>query len=141
MARRKPWRLIPGFNNGEKYMDYNIELNSKDETIEVNASCLLNQDIRKKILLAVARRLKTSDFSKVLIDLTESTFNPSEMMTGALELTDYLRSIGIKPHVKFAFIYSDAESHRKYFENVAQSFGFNIQYFKSRKEAEAWLNQ
>ena len=121
-------------------MNYTIELNQKNKTIEVKAACLLDQGIRKKILLAVSRRLETSGFSRVLIDLTESTFNPSEMMTGALELTDYLRSIGIKPHVKFAFIYSDAESHRKYFENVAQSFGFNIQYFKRRNEAIAWLH-
>jgi len=62
-------------------------------------------------------------------------------MSGALELTNFMRSIAIKPHVKLAFIYSEAESHRKYFENVAQFNGFNIQYFKSYNEAAAWLKQ
>ena len=60
-------------------------------------------------------------------------------MVGALDQTNFMRSIGIQPHVKLAFIYSEAENHRKYFENVAQSDGFNIQYFKTLTEAEAWL--
>ena len=120
-------------------MNYNIELDSKNQTIKVKVTCLLNQDIRKEILLAVTSQLDMSGFSRVIIDLTESTFNPGESMVGALDLTNFMRSIGIKPHIKFAFIYSEAESHRKYFENVAQSDGFNLQYFKNFNDAEAWL--
>ncbi len=56
--------------------------------------------------------------------------NPKEPMAGALELTNYMRGISIKLNVKFAFIYSEAESHRKYFESVAQTDGFNLKYFK-----------
>jgi len=110
-------------------MNYDIELDSKNQTIKVKVTCLLNQDIRKEILLAVASQIGISVFPRVLIDLTESTFNPDESMVGAMDLTNFMRSIDIMPHVKFAFIYSEAESHRKYFENVAQYGGFNLQYF------------
>lgn len=122
-------------------MNYALELDSKYKTIKVKVTCLLNQNVRKEILLAVASQLEVSGFSKVIIDLTESTFNPAEPMVGALDLTNYIRSIGIKAHVKFAFIYSEAESHRKYFENVAQLGGFNIKYFKSLNEATTWLKE
>jgi len=120
-------------------MNYDIEIDSKNKIIKVKATCLLNQDVRKEILLAVAGQLGISYFSRVIIDLTESTFNPDEMMVGAIELTNFMRSIGIKSHVKFAFIYSEAESHRKYFENVAQLDGFNLRYFRSFNEALEWL--
>ena len=122
-------------------MNYDIELDSKNKTIKIKVTCLLNQDVRKEILLTVASQLGIRGFSKVIIDLTGSTFNPDEPMVGALDLTIYMRNIGIKPHVKFAFIYSEAENHRKYFENVAQSNGFNIRYFTSLNEATTWLNQ
>ncbi len=120
-------------------MNFDLEIDSKNQTIKVKVTCLLDQDIRKKILSAVACQLGISEFNRVLIDLTKSTFNPAEPMVGAMDLTTYMRSIGIKPDVKFAFIYSEAESHRKYFEKVAQSDGFNIQYFKSLNAATAWL--
>ncbi len=120
-------------------MNYDIEPDSKNQIIRVKVTCLLNQDIRKEILLAVASQLVLSDFSRVIIDLTESTFSPEESMVGALDLTHFMRSIDIKPDVKFAFIYSEAESHRKYFENVAQSDGFNLKYFKNLNNALVWL--
>lgn len=122
-------------------MNYDLELDSKNNIVKAKVHCLLNQDIRKEILLAITSQLEISNYSKVIIDLTHSTFNPAESMVGALDLTNYMRSIGMKPHVKLAFIYSEAESHRKYFENVAQAIGFNLQYFKSFNEATAWLNE
>ncbi|MFC1868991.1 hypothetical protein ACFL0H_12780 [Thermodesulfobacteriota bacterium] len=120
-------------------MNYALELDSKYQIIKVKVTCLLNQEVRKNILLEVASQLSVSNFSRVIIDLTESTFNPAEPMVGAIDLTNYMRNIGIQPHVKFAFIYSDAETHRKYFENVAQIDGFNLRYFKNFNEATAWL--
>jgi hypothetical protein len=120
-------------------MNYDLELDSKNQTIKAKVTCLLNQDIRKEILLAVANQIGITGFSRVAIDLTESTFNLDEPMVGAFELTNFMRSLGIKPHVKFAFIYSDAESHRKYFENIAQFDGYNLQYFKSHSTATTWL--
>ena len=62
-------------------------------------------------------------------------------MTGAIDLANDMRTLGILPHIKFAFIYSEAESHRKYFEKVAQFDGFNLKYFKSLNEATSWLKK
>ena len=120
-------------------MNYSLEISSDSQTITVKVTCLLNQDIRKEILLDIACQLARNDLSKVIIDLTESTFNPDEPMVGAMDLTDYMRSIGIGPDARFAFVYSEAESHRKYFEHIAQLDGFNIRYFKDMDAAVAWL--
>jgi hypothetical protein len=91
-------------------------------------------------LTAVADQLEKTDFSKVLIDLTESTFDPAEKMTGALDLLNFMRSLGIKPEVKLAFTYSDGEHYRKYFEQLAREFdGRNLKYFKSLDNAHEWL--
>lgn len=120
-------------------MSYDIEIDSNNKIIKVNVTGLLNQDVRKEILLALAIQLEVINFSRVIIDVTESTFNPAEPILGALELTNFMRSIGIKSHVKIAFIYSEAENHRKYFENVAQLDGFNLKYFKNLDEASEWL--
>lgn len=122
-------------------MNYKSEFDSENEIINVKVNCLLDQGVRKEILLAVASQLLVSGFSRVIIDLTESTFNPDEPMVGAFDLTNFMRSIGIKQNVRLAFIYSEAEKHRKYFENVAQSDGFNLQYFKSLNKAIEWLRQ
>lgn len=120
-------------------MNFHIEPDQNNQIIQVKVTCLLNQGIRKEILLAIADQLKASEISRVIIDLTESTFNQKEEMVGALDLVNYMRSIGIQPHVKLAFIYSDAERHRKYFEDVAQLDGFNIRYFKTHSQVEEWL--
>lgn len=125
----------------ENEMKYDLELDSKCKTVKVKVTCLLNQEVRKEILLAVVSQLGLVNFSKVLIDLRESRFDPNEPMAGAFELTNFMRSVGIKPHVKFAFIYSEAERHRKYFENVAQCDGLNFKYFKSVHDAKVWLDQ
>ncbi len=120
-------------------MDYSLEADSQQQTIKVKVSGLLNQQIRKEILSAVANQLIITQFSRVIVDLTKSSFNPAEPITGALDLTNYMRILGIQPHVKFAFVYLDSESHRKYFETVAQIDGFNLRYFKNYAEATAWL--
>jgi len=121
-------------------MNIDIQLDTKNSLIRLKATGLLSQDARKGILLAVAEQLRRSDLSRVVVDLTETHFDPDEMMVGALELTKFMQSIGIKPEAKIAFIYSEAESHRKHFENVAQLGGFTIKYHKSFEEALRWLN-
>lgn len=122
-----------------KRMDYELTLDLKQQAIRVKVICLLNQEIRKEILAAVADQARKSGFSKVLVDVTKSTFDPAEPMVNALDLIRYMRSLGLPADVKLAFIYADSERHRKYFESVAQMEGFNIRYFKDGKEAEEWL--
>jgi hypothetical protein len=69
-------------------MNYDLELDSKNQTIKAKVTCLLNQDLRKEILFAVANQLGITGFSRVVIDLTESTFNLDEPMVGAFDLTN-----------------------------------------------------
>ena len=120
-------------------MDYKIKVNEEDRRLEVKVTCLLNQEIRKEILNKVSTQLKVNNFYRVLIDLIDSQFNLDQPMVGALELSNYMKTIGIPANAKFAFVYSEAEAHRKYFENVAQICGFNIRYFKSLDQALTWL--
>jgi len=120
-------------------MNFTLENDQKDHTIRVKATCQLNQVIRKEILLAIASKLKELDYSRALIDLTETSFDYYVPTTGASELVAYMLSIGIPSHAKLAFIYSEAESHRKHYENVSQNAGYNVRYFKKLNDAKAWL--
>lgn len=122
-------------------MEYHLEVDSENKRVKVTVLCLLNQGLRKEILLAVANQLRANDYSRALIDVTAAIFNPDESMVGALDLTSFMHSIGISPQVKLAFVYADAEEHRKYFESVSQLDGFTLRYFTSADEAAAWLRE
>lgn len=121
-------------------MDYTIDKDSDNRRINVKVTCILDQKIRKKILEEVVNVLNISGYQLVQLDLSESTFKKDEQMIGSLELTTHMKEIGICSQTKFAFIYSEAESHRKYFEDVANLAGFNIRYFKDKQSAGKWLN-
>ncbi len=129
--------LNPGSNFLGRCND--LEIDSENRLIKFQVTCLLTQDIRKEILLSIANQLMITKYSRVLIDLTDSSFNPNEPMVGAMALTKFMETIGIQPHVKIAFVYSEAETHRKYFERVAGLEGFNLRYFKNRNKAFKWL--
>lgn len=120
-------------------MDYTLDFDPKDQIIKISANCVLTQNIRKSILTAVAFHSSNTGYRKVLIDLRNSHFKDDEPMVGALELTTFMRSIGIPPRVKIAFVYKTAEAHRKYFELVANTSGYGIRYFKERDDAVKWL--
>lgn len=120
-------------------MDISTEIDKKNQVIVVRAACLLDQNIRKNILYTIALHIKELNYRKVLIDLTESSFRDDEPMAGALELTSFMTSIGIPGQAKLAFVFSEAEEHRKYFEGVAQTSGFNIRYFRHIEQAHDWL--
>ncbi len=122
-------------------MNFTLENDQNDQTIKVKATCQLSQDIRKEILLAIAGKLKEYDFSRALIDLTETSFDYHVPKTGASELVAFMQSLGIPTHAKLALIYSEAESHRKHYENVSQNAGYNVRYFKNLDEAKAWLKE
>ena len=125
----------------QEEMNFTLEINQDDRTIKVKATCQLNLDIRKKILLAIASKLKEYDYSRALIDLTDTSFDYQVPSTGASELVAYMLSIGIPSHAKLALIYSEAESHRKLYENVSQNAGYNLRYFKKLNDAKAWLKE
>jgi len=125
----------------QEEMNFTIENDQNDQTIKVKATCQLNQVIRKEILLAIASKLKELDYSRALIDLTETSFDYYVPTTGASELVAYMLSIGIPSHAKLAFIYSEAESHRKHYENVSQNAGYNVRYYRNLNDAKAWLEE
>jgi len=125
----------------QKEMNFTLEIDQNDRTIKVKATCQLSQDIRKKILLAIASKLKKYHYSRALIDLTETLFDYQVPSTGASELVAYMLSIGIPSHAKLAFIYSEAESHRKHYENVSQNAGYNVRYYRNLNDAKAWLEE
>lgn len=122
-------------------MDFSLEIDHNDHTVKIKAACKLSQPIRKKILLKIADQLKKYDYSKALIDLAESSFDYNTPMTGALELTAFMETIGIPGHAKIAIIYSEAEAHRKYYEKASQDAGYNVLYFKNLNDAMAWLKK
>lgn len=122
-------------------MGYKLLVDTVGRIIEIRASGLLNQVLRKEILDTIARELSSNAFDKALLDLTETSINPAEPVSGAFELIDYMKSIGITPDTKLAFISIGAEYHRNYFEEFARRGGFSIRYFKNRDDALGWLGQ
>ena len=83
--------------------------------------------------------LKKYDYSRAIIDLTETEFDYHIPTTGASELTAYMKIIDIPLQAKLAFIYSEAEPHRKHYEQVCQKDGYNVRYFKNLNDALEWL--
>ncbi|MFC1523904.1 hypothetical protein ACFL6N_03855 [Thermodesulfobacteriota bacterium] len=120
-------------------MDYTTANIIEFKLIEFTVNGLLSEEIRKEILMNAAGALSVAGYNRLLIDLVDTEFKANEPVTGALTLVTYMRKIGFPPMTRMAFIYSDAESHRKYFENVAQADGFHLKYFKNRDEAIEWL--
>jgi len=125
----------------QKEMNFTLEIDQNFHMVKVRATCQLSQDIRKKILLAIASKLKKYDYSRALIDLTETSFDYQVPSTGASELVAYMLSIGIPSRAKLAFIYSEAESHRKHYENVSQNAGYNVRYYRNLNDAKTWLEE
>jgi len=121
-------------------MKYAIERDDKEKAINVKMTGLLGPAIRKEVLSVIANEVKITNYFKVMIDVTEATFDPQEPVLNALALIDHIRSLGIEIRVKFAFIYKDAEMQRKFFANMAQSKGINIKYFTEFNAAKKWLS-
>ncbi len=121
-------------------MNYTFRMDEQTQTVVVAIPCiLLTLEIRKEILLGVARSLKNFHFTKVLIDLTAASCQQDEPMTGALELVNFMRTLGIPPHTKLAFVCPETNEYRHYFEDVAQIDGWNLQYFPDPQTATTWL--
>lgn len=120
-------------------MEYSLKIDHENRIVKVKATGLLNQVGRKGMLDSIAIELSSNNFSKALIDLTSTTIRASEPVSGAFELIEYMKAIGIKSETKLAFISVSAEYHRKYFEEYARLGGFDIRYFKNSDDALAWL--
>ena len=120
-------------------MSYTLEIDKLSEVVNVKATCALNNAIRKEILNDVAEHLKSTRYTKVIIDLTDAAFNSAEPIEGSVELAMYMSRIGITPEARLALIYADAEGHRKTFEKITQSVGYRLCYFKNVEEAYLWL--
>lgn len=120
-------------------MSYKLTLDSKDKIVNVSVDCLLDNSIRMEILNEVSNQFNLNNYTRAIIDLRESRFNPSEPIKGAVDLTIYLNKIRMNQDAKLAFIYVDAETHRKTFEQISQKFRYQVRYFKSIDEAYSWF--
>jgi len=58
-------------------------------------------------------------------------------MTNALQIQHTTQNkllVFPKTH-QWLFLYTSAETHRKYFENIAQLEGYNIRYYREKDQA------
>jgi hypothetical protein len=109
------------------------------QMIEIIVEGLLTQEIRKNILIDSTAFLAQTGYKRLLIDVVNSVFSPGEPMTGALTLINYMKQLGFPTGTRIAFLYRDAETHRKFFESMAQMEGFSLKYFQERDAAIDWL--
>ena len=122
-------------------MGYTVSRLAEQEIVEVTVTGALDPEIRKEILARSSDALRYAAYHRLLIDVLESEFDPDEAMSNALPLVGILRSLEFPPQARIAFLYREAEEHRKFFEQAAQSGGFNLRYFRDRGEALAWLGE
>ena len=123
----------------KQYMAFTITHIEDLEIIEVSVEGKLSQDLRKEILLASVNELKKANYKRLFIDLSQTLFDTETPLTGALTLITYIRSLGLPPQAKMAFLYSDSETHRRFFESVAQSEGYQLRYFCNGSQTIEWL--
>ena len=122
-------------------MNFKVDLDTQKKMVKVEVDGPLDNAIRKKILSSIAAQMKSNNFNRAIVDLRRSHFNLSEPMKGSVELTMYLSDIGMSPDAKLAFIYDDAETHRKTFEKISQKIGYQLRYFKDIDDAYNWLSR
>ncbi|PLY04866.1 MAG: hypothetical protein C0622_02155 [Desulfuromonas sp.] len=120
-------------------MSYELRIEEEDRLVSVTATCLLNNNIRRNILDDINAVFHEKNYAKALIDLREAVFDPAEPIVGAVDLTIHLNRIRMKFDSKLAFVYTDAEEHRKSFEIIANKFNYRVQYFKKLEDARSWL--
>lgn len=120
-------------------MGYQLTFDNTGSFVKVEVTGNLDNDLRKAILKDIDSAMKTHDCPRALIDLRQAVFNPTEPMDGAVELTMYMSSIHMKLDSKLAFVYVDAEDHRKTFEKFSRKFGYQLRYFRDPHAAQLWL--
>lgn len=120
-------------------MSFRYEIDS-DKTMKVDVEGQLDNNIRMQILRAIADESKAGNCSAAIIDLRQSTFNPSEPIEGAVKLAMHMSDLGISPDTKLALVYEGAEVHRATFEKVTQKIGYRLRYFRNPDDAFEWLN-
>lgn len=121
-------------------MNFKLDLDIQNKIVMVEVGGLLDNQIRKEILSAIAAQMKSNNYNKAIVDLRRSSFDLSEPIEGSVRLTMHMSDVGLSPDAKLAFIYLDAETHRKTFEKISQKIGYQLRYFKDIDDAYIWLS-
>lgn len=99
---------------------------------------LSRREYKKEYAVRDSQAAKKYDYSTTLYKLTETSFDYHVPMTGASELTAYMKITCIPSHTKSAFIYTEAGPDRKHYEKVSRKAGHNVRYFKSINHVMTW---
>lgn len=120
-------------------LSYSVSRLADRDIVEVTVLGPLDAGIRKEILVRSADALRYAGYHRLLVDVLEAAFDPDEAMSNALPLVGLLQALEFPPRARIAFLYKEAEEHRKFFEQAAQTGGFNLRYFRDREAAVTWL--
>lgn len=122
-------------------MSYSIEILTTEKAVQITVNGTLTMDLRQRVLEEAAAALKKHSLCWLYIDVSNTQFEPDEMMTRAISLVNYMSELDFPDNCRIAFFYLDAEEYRKFFECAAQTAGFNLCYFGSREAAFEWLRK
>ena len=122
-------------------MGYTVSRSAEHELIEVSVRGPISQGLRKEILFGSADALRYACYHRLLIDVLDSPIPSEEAMSNALPLVTLLQGLELPARTRIAFLYADAEGHRNFFEQAAQSGGINLSYFRDRAQALEWLKE
>ena len=98
-------------------------------------------ELRQQLLSGALLALHEKNFTRLLIDVTRSTFAPAESITDAFQVITFMRSLGFTPDIRIAFLQQGQDPRRQFFENAAQTDGFLLKYFNERDQALHWLTE
>jgi len=120
-------------------MNYEIKVKSETGTIHVKINCVLDQEMRARIILGVLNQMSLAGSRKIMVDVTEAAIDDSEPMSNMHDVLDYMMKLGLSPDMRIAFVYSNSETHRMYFQTISHMEGYAIRYFKDIEEASKWM--
>ena len=120
-------------------MSFTLEILHDEKCVHIKVSGLINMDLRHEILTCAVNALNEHGYLRLFIDVSDTQFNPNEMMTRAIALVNFMTELDFPQKCRIAFFYLSDEEYRKFFECAAQTAGFDLNYFGSEKAAFEWL--
>ena len=74
------------------------------QILEVKLQGTLSTELRKQVLHEASIKLNNNGYSKLLVDILETTINPNQLSFDAFPLVNVLKKYGFHPPKKLAFL-------------------------------------
>ena len=124
-------------------MKYEIEELSDLEIIKVTVDGKLNLSERKEIFSQSIFEQKGNGYNRLLFDVSKSILPPDYTDDESIELSNYMKTLGVQKNTKLAFLSTKLLLTQAYFLAIAKVINENmvIRHFTNHDNAIKWLCQ